>query len=297
MTASDLTVGVAGEYLRQIARGEVAPEHLVSIIVPHFETPELCRLCLRAIRLHTRVPYEIIVVDNGSRDGESLEYLRRVEWIRLIERSSDEVPATAAEAHATALNIGLEAARGEFVLVMHTDTIALGPQWLDDLRQMMLDDARLAAVGSDKIDGPGPVGSFFKKIGDGKSWRRLWYRLSGRRLPEKLRVRPPHARSFCAMYRRQAVLDCGLDFVPRRMQTAGEEVYHGLRAGGWNVRLLPAPRMRQLVAHVVHATALLSAKRRINTGRVRRRTERRIKKLFAEPWVRGLLEDDRLDRA
>ena len=179
---------------------------------------------------------------------------------------------------------------------MHTDTIPLAPGWLASLRQKMLDEPRLAALGSDKTDGPGAIGSTLKAIGDGKNWRRLWYRVTGRAVPEKLLVRPPHARSFCALYRRGAVLECGLDFVPRQMQTAGEEVYHGLAACGWQVRLLAPREMRRLVAHVVHATALLSPKRRINTPRVRRRTERRVRRLFSEPWVRGLLEDDRLDR-
>ncbi len=285
------------ELVHRIAQGQETPPHMVSLILPHFETPELARLCLRAIRQRTTVPFEAIVVDNGSRDGASLDYLRSVSWIRLVERPPEEVPPAAAQAHATALNMGLEAARGEFVVVMHTDTIPLESGWLAALRQMMLDDQRLAALGSDKMDAPGPLWTALKTIVEGKSWRRLFYRLTHRPLPPKLQLRPPHARSFCAMYRREAVLECGLDFVPRQMQTAGEEVYHGLSAAGWKVRLLPARQMRRLVAHVVHATALLSPKRQINTGRVRRRTERRIRKLFSAPWVRGLLEDERLDRA
>ena len=284
------------ELVHAIARGDERPAGMVSLIVPHFETPELVRLCLRAIRQRTTVPFEAIVIDNGSRDGASVDYLRGVSWIRLIERPAEEVPPAAAVAHATALIMGLEAARGEFVLAMHTDTIPLSPGWLATLRQMMVDDPCLAAVGSDKMDNPGLLRGALKTLGDGKSWRRLFCRLSGRPLPEKLRLRPPHARSFCALYRRQAIVACGLDFLPRKMQTAGEELYHGLAEGGWHVRLLPARQMRQLVAHVVHATALLSPKRKINTPRVRRRTERRIRKLFSAPCVHGLLEDDRLDR-
>jgi hypothetical protein len=46
---------------------------------------------LRSIRRFTRdVPYEVIVVDNGSKD-DSLEYLRSLKWIRLIERG-DSTP-------------------------------------------------------------------------------------------------------------------------------------------------------------------------------------------------------------
>ena len=55
-------------------------EPLVSIVVPHYQTPELAKLCLRSIRKFTAgIPCEVIVVDNASRDGTALEYLRQVE--------------------------------------------------------------------------------------------------------------------------------------------------------------------------------------------------------------------------
>lgn len=285
------------ETLHNIARGTMPPPPgAVSIVVPHFETPLLARLCLRAIRRRTDVPYEVIVVDNASGDGESLSYLRGVSWIRLIERPADTVPPEAALAHATALNLGLAAARGEFLLAMHTDTLPLRDGWLAALRQPMLDDPRLAALGADKIDGPGPLGAALKPLGDAKAYRRLALRLMGRPVPESLRERPPHARSFCALYRRQALVDAELDFLPRRYKTAGEDAYHGLAERGYHVRLLPPRQMRQLVEHVVHATAYLSPQRTIRTGRVRRRTARRIERLMAEPSVAALLEDESLDR-
>ncbi|MBN2584045.1 MAG: glycosyltransferase family 2 protein [Planctomycetes bacterium] len=285
-----------GDTLHNIARGTMPPpDGTVSIVLPHFETPLLARLCLRAIRKRTDVPFEVIVVDNASTDGESLDYLRRVSWIRLIERPADTVPPEAALAHATALNIGLAEARGEFLLAMHTDTLPLRDDWLAALRQPMLDDPKLAALGADKIDGPGPVMAAMKPLGNGKAYRRLLCRMLGREVPERLRERPPHARSFCALYRRKALVDGKLDFLARRYKTAGEDIYHGLAELGYHVRLLPPREMRQLVEHVVHATALLSEQRTINTGRVRRRTERRIRRLLAEPWVAELLEDESLD--
>jgi glycosyltransferase involved in cell wall biosynthesis len=282
--------------LRNIAAATAAPPGLVSIVLPHFETPELVRLCLRAIRRRTNVPCEVLVVDNGSADAESLDYLRHVGWIRLIERGREAAAMPAAEAHATALNIGLREARGEFLLAMHTDTIPQSDRWLNRLAEPFATDPRLAALGSDKIEGPGPLLAQLKPLGSGQTYARWLYRLAGRPLPEHLRERPPHARSFCALYRRAALLKEQLDFVPRRMKTAGEEVYHELAARGYHVQLLPPAEMRRLVRHVVHATALLSAQRRINTGRVRRRTEQRWRKLLAEPWARELLEDESLDR-
>jgi len=283
------------ETLHNIAAGRLAPPGMVSILLPHYETPELARLCLRSVRRLTTVPYETIVVDNASRDGASLEYLRGVSWIRLVERGAGDVPEAGPAAHATALNLALEQARGDLVLAMHTDTIARREGWLRDLARPFADDERLAALGADKLDGPGPVRSVLKALVDGKTYRRLALRVRGRPVPGALRVREPHARSFCALYRRSALVAEGLDFYPSGGYAAGEELYHALLARGYHARLLRPRRMRDLVRHVGHATAYLSPDRAIRTGRVRRRTARRIESLFAEPWATALLEDESLD--
>ena len=56
-----------------------------TICIVNYKTEELTRLCLRAIRKFTKVPYEVVVIDNDSGDG-SLKYLRSLKWIHLIER-------------------------------------------------------------------------------------------------------------------------------------------------------------------------------------------------------------------
>ena len=67
------------------------------------------------------MPYEVIVVDNGSKD-ESLEYLRRLKWIRLIERG-EMTPENWVHAMATALDYGIREGKGKYLLIMHTDVI------------------------------------------------------------------------------------------------------------------------------------------------------------------------------
>jgi hypothetical protein len=287
---------IDSDTLQSIAAGTLRPPGLVSLVIPHYETPELARLCLRAIRRYTTTPFEALVIDNASTDGASLDYLRNVRWIRLIERRAGEVPDNGPGAHATALNLGLREARGEFLLVMHTDTIAHRDGWLADLVEPFAADPQLAVLGGDKIDAPGRLWSLLKAVfADGKTYRRLACRLTGRPLPMELRERPEHARSFCAVYRRQTLLDEQLDFMPSPGTAAGEDVYHTLRSRGYHGRLLTPEAMQRLVLHVVHATAYLSARRSISRGRVRRRTARRIERLFHEPWVRALESDATLD--
>ena len=60
-------------------------EDKATICIVNYKTADFIKLCLRSIRKFTSSPYEIIVVDNDSQD-ESLEYLKSLSWIRLIER-------------------------------------------------------------------------------------------------------------------------------------------------------------------------------------------------------------------
>ena len=56
----------------------------VTILIPHFQTLEPVRLCLRSIRKYTTHPHRVRVLDNGSADA-SLPYLESVRWIELVQ--------------------------------------------------------------------------------------------------------------------------------------------------------------------------------------------------------------------
>ena len=80
----------------------------VTICIINYKTEELIKLCLRSIRHFTEYPYEVIVVDNDSKDS-SVDYLRSLDWITLIERH--DLDMKGGQAHSTALDIGLENAK------------------------------------------------------------------------------------------------------------------------------------------------------------------------------------------
>lgn len=48
----------------------------VSIIIPNYNCLSFLPACLASIRAQKDVPYEIIIVDDGSTDG-SIEWLKR----------------------------------------------------------------------------------------------------------------------------------------------------------------------------------------------------------------------------
>jgi glycosyltransferase involved in cell wall biosynthesis len=102
---------------------------MASIIIPCWNQREFTRQCIAALMRHTRVPWELIVVDNGSTDGTG-DYLAGVQ-------DAAAVPVTVI-ANATnrgfpaAINQGLQVARGEFLVLLNNDVVVTDG-WLDQL--------------------------------------------------------------------------------------------------------------------------------------------------------------------
>ena len=123
----------------------------VTILIPNYKTPEMTRLCLRLLRRHTDLErVQVVVIDNGSGDA-SLDYLRGVNWIRLIERP-EAAKEKGPEMHARALDLALKEVTTPYVLVMHTDTLICNDGWLDFLLGKISGDKTVAGVGSWKLE-------------------------------------------------------------------------------------------------------------------------------------------------
>ena len=92
----------------------------ITICIPHWQVKALMTLCLRSIRKHShQYNLEVIVVDNGSCD-DSLDYLRLLKWIRLVERPG-EVHTNWPQNTLSAWDRGLQDATGEYFITMHSD--------------------------------------------------------------------------------------------------------------------------------------------------------------------------------
>jgi glycosyltransferase involved in cell wall biosynthesis len=131
----------------------------VTILIPHYKTPELVKHCLALLQKFTPPGLaHYIVIDNDSQDN-SLDYLRNLTWIELIERKSlpDETPP---QSHSRALDAGFLHVKTPYVLSIHTDTLIKHPGWLDYLLNQINVDRNIAGVGSWKLE----TYSWHKKI-------------------------------------------------------------------------------------------------------------------------------------
>ena len=119
---------------------EVTPR--ASIIVVTYNNVVLNKLCLESIIRNTEYPnYEVIVVDNASKDGTQT-YLRYMAAqhpnIHLILNSANN-------GFARANNQGIQQSTGEFVVLLNNDTV-VPPGWLSRLIQH-LRNADIGVIG------------------------------------------------------------------------------------------------------------------------------------------------------
>lgn len=112
----------------------------VSVIVVNFNSLDLLRDVLPAVRRFSPADTEIIVIDNSSRDG-SWHWLKRRPFGILPVR----IPVNVG--HGRALDLGLLLARSPVVVTLDSDAFPFSSAWLDRLLAPLL-DPDIAAAGT-----------------------------------------------------------------------------------------------------------------------------------------------------
>jgi glycosyltransferase involved in cell wall biosynthesis/Tfp pilus assembly protein PilF len=118
---------------------EAAPvgDELASLVILCCDQLDYTRLCLESVLRHTRVPYELVLVDNGSTDstGAYLEEMRsRPGPVRVQVLRNDEN-----RGYPAGCNQGLAAAQGRYLVLLNNDTIVT-QGWLEGLIALALHD-------------------------------------------------------------------------------------------------------------------------------------------------------------
>jgi glycosyltransferase involved in cell wall biosynthesis len=129
-TGIDATVAPHyGMYLRS-KYALPAEQPLVSIVIPTRDRASLLQKCLESIFKKTDYRnYEVIVLDNGSREPDALEFLVALEkWERVrVERVGGPFN------YSRLNNRGVELSRGSFIALLNNDMEVLNDGWLSEL--------------------------------------------------------------------------------------------------------------------------------------------------------------------
>jgi len=104
---------------------------LISVIVLNYNGKGFLDGCLTSLASQTYSDFEVIVVDNGSRDG-SPEYIEdNYPWVRLAKNNENLW-------FAGGTNAGIRAAKGEFILTLNNDSRA-DSRFIEELIKPMAD--------------------------------------------------------------------------------------------------------------------------------------------------------------
>jgi GT2 family glycosyltransferase len=203
----------------------------VSIIIVNWNGLEHLETCLESLKAQTFKDFEVIMVDNGSKDG-SLEFIReRYPWVRLVELENNT-------GFATGNNVGLTHCTGEYIVALNNDTKA-DESWLETIVRVADGHPDVGMVGSRIVsfDDPDIIDSLGHAVClDGMSRGRFRLRRwSDFRMHEIEEIIFPSA--CVALYRRKMLDETG--FFDDDIFAYAEDTDLGLRCrlAGWKALL------------------------------------------------------------
>ena len=130
---------LTGRYSKQSAQAR-----LISIIIPSKDNPALLERCVRSVMEYSSVPYEMIIVDNGSSPENREKTQALIDEINAGDMSAvylyKKMPFNMARMN----NMGAACANGEMLLFLHDDVVVRKHGWLSHLSEK----AKLPYVGA-----------------------------------------------------------------------------------------------------------------------------------------------------
>jgi len=190
---------------------------LTSVIVVTYNTLEITADCVRSVLDKTIRSFELIVVDNGSKDG-SVEWLEKQNCLTLIANEENL-------GWAAANNQGIWHSRGEYCLLLNSDTIVRTRGWLREMIRLAQPDD-VATVGAKLLYADGRI----QHIGGSIHRTNPFHPFDGASAdtPESLEVREvPFNTGACLLIKKSAIELVGL--IDEGYKLGYGDVDYGLR--------------------------------------------------------------------
>ena len=226
---------------------------LFSIVLVNYKTLDLTKVCLDLLSAHAqKAGIAVWVVDNGSADA-STEYLRSLDWINLIERTS-LTPEPGHIAHGNALDMALEKVDTDYVFLLHTDTFVFDPQVFTMMLEHCRQNPTVAAVGcTEQLNRgvPRTLWRFTSRLAK-HHFRRLKLSL-GLRSRDPKPYRETHLKSFCTLWNSKIIKQHGLRFQLDE-RVPGYALQDGLIDIGYKVVFLSPRKIFNYLDHIQAGT-------------------------------------------
>jgi glycosyltransferase involved in cell wall biosynthesis len=254
---------------------------ILSIIIPQYKTLELIRLCIRAIKQFSVLNPEIIVIDNNSRDA-SIDYLRQVKNITLIENKRK---CSGVDAHKLALDLGINKARGKWILFFHSDSIVLKKSWDKDLLDL-----------TKKTSGTIGATTIYRDINRFAPWHTKLLRYFKERnsfFNYSLDVTDKKIMSYCFLIERQFLLKTKYEFYGSQGDV-GDSLYQDHIKNKKPFILLGRNMLNRFIWHTSNATSLAAGL--MSDQKSKEKFIKKKNQLLSSDIIKGLLQNKALDK-
>jgi GT2 family glycosyltransferase len=223
----------------------------VSVVIVTYESRAHILTCLDALLSTAKdIIFDCTVVDNASGDGGVDAVSQAGPWVHVI-RNGENL------GFGKAVNIGVRAAVGDYVLIMNPDTV-VQPGALHEMASFLDHRPQAAACGPQLLSAAGefqrssrrgfptPLNAFAYFSGLDRLFPR-WHALNGyqrRDLPAELETRTDCISGACMLVRRQQFLDVG--GFDEEYFLFGEDIdlCWKLKEAGWEIWYVPSAIVR-----------------------------------------------------
>ena len=229
-----------------------------SIALVNYKTLELTKVCLELLKKHLdsgalghgRV--DVWVVDNHSQDA-STEYLRSLDWIKLIERAPVG-HEEGFEAHGRGLDMILERIDTDYLFLLHTDTFIYNPHVFDWMLSFCLADEKVAAVGCLEQLNRGYLRTAWRLTSRfGKHYSRKLKLSLGLKAKQPKPWVEHYIKSFCALWNVKLMKQHGYSFLMAN-RIPGYELQDKMQADGYKFRTISPMKLFKFLDHVEAGT-------------------------------------------
>jgi GT2 family glycosyltransferase len=212
----------------------------VDIVICVHNAHDDVKNCLTSVVRHTRPPYNLIIVDDGS-DAPTRDFLRawaESQGVKLVRNEQ-------AGGYTKAVNLGIAQGKAPFVVLLNSDTIVT-PYWLDRMTACADRDGQIGLVGP--LSNTASWQSVPEILGDNGDWRENpipekfdiaeYAKLIGTHSP-RINPRVPLLNGFCMLVRRGVFSDIGTFDEESFPRGYGEENDFAIRAQkrGWTLAI------------------------------------------------------------